>query len=86
MQLKTLAHRGRRVSYYGLVQIALTDWQGTDAHVRDESGLWSATVEVDDRLKQRMKDDQVAYFWARIRGGEIDLHDREHDPEWEGDE
>lgn len=88
MLLNTLHHQGRRVSYQALVRVRIADeGQSMDtAYVRDETGLWTATVQLDARLSHRMGDDTEAYFWARIRGGDIDLRDREIDPEWDADE
>lgn len=81
MLLTTLHHEGKRASYQTLVQVRV---RGTNAIVRDETGLWTATVEMSERLQTRMGNEEVAYFWARLRGGDIDLRDREIDPEWEG--
>lgn len=85
MKLETTCHTGRRVSYYTLVRITPSTTELT-ATVVDETGLWSAVVKVDDRLLQRLGgrfDTGEAYFYARIRGGEIDLHDQELNPEWD---
>lgn len=88
MRLTTISHTGRRVSYQALVRVRVTvDPQfGTVATVRDETGLWDAVVTLDDRLAHRMGGDQEAFFWARMRGGDIDLKDREINPEWEEEE
>lgn len=85
MLLTTLHHQGRRVSYQALVEVRIADeGQSRDtAYVRDETGLWHATVQLDERLRHRLGEDIVAYFWARLRGGDIDLKDREIDPEWD---
>ena len=85
MRLNTLHHIGRRVSYQALVRVTIADeGQSRDtAYVCDETGLWTATVQLDARLSHRMGDDIIAFFWARFRGGDIDLRDREIDPEWE---
>lgn len=85
MLLITLHHQGRRVSYQALVEVRIADeGQSRDtAYVRDETGLWHATVQLDERLSHRMGEDTIAYFWARLRGGDIDLKDREIDPEWD---
>lgn len=85
MKLETTCHTGRRVSYYALVRITPSSTELT-ATVVDETGLWRAVVNMDDRLLQRLGgrfETGPAYFWARIRGGEIDLHDQELDPDWD---
>lgn len=88
MLLTTTHFQGRRASYQAIVRIriAADPHKGLVAQVRDATDLWTATVALDERLAHRMGDDTEAFFWARIRGGEIDLRDREIDPEWEDDE
>lgn len=86
MQLTITHFEGRRVSYEALVRVRIADERQSrhTAYVVDETGLWKATVHLDARLEHRMRDATTAYFWARIRGGEIDLKERELEPEWEG--
>lgn len=83
MLLTTITHTGRRASYQALVEITyLTD---TTARVRDETGLWEAIVQIDERLATRLAGgDMPAYFWARLRGGDIDLRDRATNVTWAG--
>lgn len=73
------------MSYQALVRVRIADeGQSRDtAYVRDETGLWTATVQLDERLSHRMGEDTEAFFWARMRGGDIDLKDREINPEWD---
>lgn len=81
MILNIITHTGRRVSYQTLVKITFTGPTESEARVVDETGLWEAIVQVDARLANRLDNDAPNYFWARIRGGEIDLKERELDPD-----
>ena len=82
MKLTTLRFEGRRASYYALVYLEVVD--NRTVRVVDETTLWTVWVERTALLDERMGGMRTGFFWARLRGGDVDLHKREDNPvDWD---